>query len=62
MKTKTKTVLAEAWKYCDDKDKSTEFMLQFMQDTARVDLDCVMSFLQKDEAWERLEKKNKLNK
>ena len=47
----TKVLLAEAWKYCDEKDKSTEFMLQYMQDYADVDLDCVMSFLKKHKSW-----------
>ena len=47
MKAETKNKLFWAWAYCDDKDKSTEFMLQFMQDHARVDLDCVVSFMEK---------------
>jgi len=45
MKATTKALLAEAQQYCDDNDKSTEFMLQYMQDFAGVDLDCVMNFL-----------------
>ena len=47
MKKETKQKLKEAQDYCDEEDKSTEFMLQYMQDYAGVDLDCVMSFLQK---------------
>ena len=47
MKAKTKMLLEEAQKYCDDNDKSTAFMLQYMQDFAGVDLDCVISFLSK---------------
>lgn len=39
-------ILFEAWAYCDWKDKSTEFMLQYMQDTADVDLDEVIDFIQ----------------
>lgn len=35
-----------AWAYCDHHDKSTEFMIQFMQDLAGVDHDTVMDFLQ----------------
>ena len=46
MQSKTKAKLAEAQKYCDDNDKSTGFMLQYMQDFAHVDLDCVMKFLE----------------
>jgi hypothetical protein len=51
MKDTTKIILAEAWKYCDEEDKSTEFMLQYMQDTANVNLDTVMSFLQRHKSW-----------
>ena len=46
MKAATKKLLAEAQQYCDDNDKSTEFMLEYMQDFANVDLDCVMNYLQ----------------
>ena len=49
MKTKTKQKLIEAKEYCDENDKSTEFMLQYMQDFAGVDLDCVLNFLMKYE-------------
>ena len=47
MKAKTKKQLAIAQQYCDDEDKSTEFMLQYMQDVAQVDLDCVLNYLTK---------------
>lgn len=46
MKAATKDKLFQAWSYCDVNDKSTEFMLQYMQDTANVDLDCVLKFLE----------------
>ena len=46
MKLKTKQLLLEAHAYCDDEDKSTEFMIEYMQDFANVDLDCVMKYLQ----------------
>ena len=42
----TKQKLKIAQEYCDENDKSTEFMLEFMQDYANVDLDCVMNFLE----------------
>ena len=45
MKTATKILLREAQQYCDDNDKSTEFMLEYMQDFAGVDLDCVLNYL-----------------
>jgi hypothetical protein len=32
MKTRTEQLLREAQQYCDDNDKSTEFMLEYMQD------------------------------
>jgi hypothetical protein len=54
MKLSTKIKLAEAWKYCDIEDKSTEFMLEYMQDVANVDLDCVISFLQKHDTWDEI--------
>jgi len=54
MKAITKAKLFKAWQYCDDNDKSTEFMLQYMQDYAEVDLDCVINFLQKTTGEERL--------
>ena len=38
--------LFEAWAYCDHFDKSTEFMLQYMQDKAEIDLDTSLQFLQ----------------
>ena len=41
----TKALLREAQEYCDENDKSTEFMLQYMQDFAKVDLDDVLEFL-----------------
>ena len=47
MKPETKEKLFIAWDYCDEEEKSTEFMLQYMQDFAGVDLDCVISFLNK---------------
>ena len=52
MKKETKILLKEAQQYCDDNNKSTEFMLQYMQDMAGVDLDTVMEFLMKEKAFE----------
>ena len=49
MKAKTKELLKQAQLYCDENDKSTEFMLQYMQDVANVDLDCVINYLTKNE-------------
>lgn len=44
-------LLATAKQFCDDNDKSTEFMLQYMQDFAEVDLDDVLEYLESlDEA------------
>ena len=48
----TKERLKEAQQYCDDNDKSTEFMLEYMQDYADVNLDCVIKFLTSDGGFE----------
>lgn len=48
MKQATKDKLKEAKEYCDENDKSTEFMLEYMQDFANVDLDCVMKYLEEE--------------
>lgn len=40
-------MLREAQAWCDAEDKSTEFMIQYMQDYAKVSFDTVMNFLQK---------------
>ena len=45
MKAKTKEMLFAAWAYCDEEDKSTEFMFQFMADSAGVDYDRAVQFV-----------------
>ena len=45
MKAITKNKLYEAWQYCDDEDKSTGFMFQYMADTAGVSYDRVVDFI-----------------
>ena len=47
MKATTKEKLKQAQQYCDEHDKSTEFMISYMQDFAGVDFDCVINFLEK---------------
>jgi hypothetical protein len=54
MKAITKEKLLTAWQYCDEEDKSTEYMLQYMQDVAGVDMDCVISFMEKTTDEERI--------
>lgn len=55
MKYITKLKLAAIHQLCDVEDKSTEYMLQFMQDTCKVDLDCVLAYMQlSDEEHKRL--------
>ena len=49
MKHITKLKLAAVHQYADTMDKSTEWMLQFMQDSCNVDLDCVMNYLELSE-------------
>lgn len=41
----TRAQLEMAKKYCDDEDKSTEFMIEYMQDVANTNFDTVMAFL-----------------
>ena len=41
----TNDKLFEAWAYCDMKDKSTEFMLEYMQDVSGLDMDDVLDFI-----------------
>ncbi len=38
-------LLDEARAYCDENDKSTEFMIEYMQDFADVDFDTVIEYL-----------------
>ena len=45
MKAKTKDALFEAWAFCDEEDKSTEFMFQYMADTAGVEYDVAVDFV-----------------
>lgn len=47
MKAETKKTLFSIWQLCDNEDKSTEYMIQYMQDMVGVDLDCVLNFIQK---------------
>lgn len=46
MKHITKLKLAAVHQLCDVEDKSTEYMIQYMQDVCKVDHDCVMNYLQ----------------
>lgn len=45
MKHITKLKLATIHQLCDVEDKSTEWMLQTMQDIYKVDLDCVLAYM-----------------
>jgi hypothetical protein len=47
MKPITKQKLHEAKQFADDNDKSTEWMIEYMQDYANVSFDCVMDYLDK---------------
>lgn len=48
MRKETKKLLFEAYNYCKDNNKSTEYMLDYIQDMANVDLDCVLRFLKEN--------------
>lgn len=41
----TRAMLQMVQEECDEDDKSTEFMIQYMQDRCSVDFDTVMEFL-----------------
>jgi len=56
MKEETRIKLQDAYDYCNDNDQSTEFMIQYMMDTAKVSHDCVMSFLYKKSLKQTAEK------
>lgn len=43
---KKKQLLKEAYEYCNENDKSTEYMLQYMQDFAKCSLNQVIFYLQ----------------
>ena len=48
---KAETKLDVAYEYCVENDKSTEFMLQYLQDVAGVSLDAVLKYIRhKDES------------
>jgi len=42
----TKLKLASIHQVCDAQDKSTEFMIQYMQDTCKLPLECVMAYME----------------
>lgn len=45
MTIKQKELILSAWDYCDEHDKSTEFMLQYMSDISGVDYDEVVEYV-----------------
>ena len=50
----TQKKLLAAWEYCDEHDKSTEYMLAYMQDMSSVSLDTVLFFIENYESDENL--------
>jgi hypothetical protein len=56
MKETTKILLEDAMDYCEKHDKSTEFMLEYMQSVAKVDLDTVINYLTKYGGFEKQNK------
>ena len=62
MKATTKELLESAFEYCQEQDKSIEFTLQYMQDVAKVDLDCVLNYITKTNKFVLLKHKNKKGK
>ena len=47
VKKETEIKLEDAKEYCDRYDKSTPFMIQYMQDMAGVTHECVINYLMK---------------
>jgi hypothetical protein len=47
-----KKLILDAWDYCDQEDKSTEFMLQYMSDVSSVDFDEVVKYITSKKASE----------
>lgn len=45
---RARALLELAKQYCDDEDKSTEFMIEYMQDMTGEDFDTVMAFLEEE--------------
>ncbi len=45
----TKLKLAAVQQLCDAEDKSTEYMLQLMQDVCKVSLDTVLNYLEHED-------------
>lgn len=40
-----KEIILDAWIYCDEEDKSTEFMLQYMSNASKVNYDEVVEYI-----------------
>ena len=47
MKKSTMDKLKQAQDICDDEDRSTEYMIEFMKHYAGVNHDCVMNYIRK---------------
>lgn len=45
MTSEQEKAILEAWKFCDDNDKSTEYMLQYASDISGVDYEEVAEFI-----------------
>ena len=45
-----KQIILQAWDYCDDKDKSTEFMLAYMADMAKLDYEVIVDYITSPQA------------
>ncbi len=52
----TKLKLAAVHQLCDVENRSTEYMIQYMQDICKVDFDCVISYLSLIKEHEKLRK------
>ena len=39
------SLMEQAWKYCEDTDRSMEFTMQYIQDFAEVNFDTMLKFV-----------------
>jgi hypothetical protein len=60
MKESTKQLLKEAEEICNAEDRSIEYMIEFMQDYANVDLECVMNYIRRPHKKERERNANQI--
>jgi hypothetical protein len=62
MTNEQKEAILGAWSYCDEEDKSTEYMFQYMSGVSGVHYDNVVDYICSDESTkDRQERFNRIN-